>query len=315
MKLIIQIPCFNEQQSIAQTIRSLPTKIDGIDEIDVVVVDDGSTDGTVQAACATGNVYCVKLARHLGLADAFSAGVHEAMLRNADILVNTDADMQYPSDQIPALVAPLLQDKADMAIGDRLSAKPVPFGPVKMLFEKLGSQFVRMASGLDVADAASGFRALNREAMQAMFIHGRFTYTLESLILAGHCRLRLVNVPIPVNRATRHSRLFRNIPEYCTRSAIGIIRAYLMYYPLKFFCTIGMLLILAAFALGIRYLYFFLEGSGGGHLQSLLLLTVLAFGGFISFMIGFLGDVIAANRRLIESIRLNQLKTMVREQR
>jgi glycosyltransferase involved in cell wall biosynthesis len=308
MKLVIQIPCWNEQASISDVVRSLPSHIPGINSIEVVVIDDGSIDATATVASQAGVDEVVKLPRHLGLADAFSAGIQTALRRNADILVNTDADLQYPPQYIPALIEPILNGHADIVIGDRLSGKPAPFPPLKMFLERLGTFFVRVFSRVPVKDAASGFRAFDREALLAMFIHGRFSYTMESLMLAGHNRLRVANIPITVNSPRRKSRLVKNIPGYMVRSVSTVVRAFLMYYPLRFFVGLGMALLAVAFVLGARYLVYLGVGRGEGHVQSLILLLIFALMGFQSIALGLIGDVVAGNRRLLEELRLNQYR-------
>jgi glycosyltransferase involved in cell wall biosynthesis len=311
MKLVIQIPCWNEEKTIAETIRSLPKEIEGIDCIEVTVIDDGSTDKTVSNALQEGVHEVVRLPRHMGLAAAFSTGVEAAIKHNADILVNTDADLQYPSSCIEDIVKPIVSGEADIAVGDRLSHKPRPFSPVKMFLERLGSWIIRIFTGTKIKEAASGFRALSREAMLSMIIHDEFSYTLESLLLAGTKKLRVANITIPINKPKRKSRLFKSIHQYILRSIITITRIYLMYHPLKFFVGIGMVCMFAALLIGIRFLYFYIIGGGSGHIQSLILLAVLATMGFQCIILGLLADVVAANRRLIEQIRLKQLKKML----
>ena len=306
MKLLVQIPCWNEEASIADAVRAIPAHIAGVDTIEVLVIDDGSTDKSARIAQQCGATV-IGLSRHQGLADAFSAGIRAAIERNADILVNTDADLQYPAERIEALVAPILDKKADVVIGDRLSHRPAPFSPLKMFFERMGTLFVRLVSGVPVRDAASGFRAFSRDALQNLFIHGKFTYTLESILVAGMQKLRVVNVPIPVNPPRRRSRLIRSIPGYIARSVITVVRAYLRYHPLVFFSSIGGAFLVAALVLGMRYLWFFAIGQGAGHLQSLILLSVLAMMGFQTIILGLVGDVIAGNRRLLEEQRLTLL--------
>ena len=264
IKLVIQIPCWNEGSTIAQTLRTLPRSLPGVDSIDVLVVDDGSNDDTVSRSVEIDGISVVRLARHLGLSSAFSAGVAEALNRGADILVNTDADLQYPSEYIAGLIAPLLDGSADMVVGDRLSQTPPPFGPVKMLLQRLGSRIIRWFTHVPVRDAASGFRAFNRDVMESMIIHNEFSYTLESLMLAGRKRFRLVNVPIRTNPSQRKSRLFKNVRQYLSRSAMVIVRSYLMYHPLRFFCSAGLLFTSGALVLGVRFVLFYLAGRGGG---------------------------------------------------
>lgn len=307
MKLIIQIPCWNEAAIISQTIAALPRRIAGIDELQIQVIDDGSQDATAALAHAAGADEVIRLPRHMGLAKAFCAGVECALRRGADIVVNIDADLQYPPHQIPALIAPILQGEADLVIGNRLDQKPAPFPPLKMALQRLGSLVLRIASGAPVADAASGFRAFNREALQTIFLHGSFSYTMESLMIAGMRHLRVHNVTIVSNSNTRSSRLFRSIPHYLISSATTIVRAYLMYHPLRFFAGTGLLFLGAALVLGLRYLLYLLLGQGGGHVQSLILLAILALMGFQCIILGLLADVVAANRRLLEESRIKHL--------
>ncbi|MBD3322296.1 MAG: glycosyltransferase [Chitinivibrionales bacterium] len=307
MKLVIQIPCYNEEKTLQEAIHTLPRSIEGIDEIEILVIDDGSTDRSVEVAGNSG-ARVVKLSRHLGLADAFATGVKAAIERGADILVNTDADMQYPPEHIERLVRPILDREADISIGDRLSHKSRPFSPAKMLFEHLGTAFVRSMSGVDIKDAASGFRAFSKEALELIFIHGKFSYTLESLVLAGMRKLRVANVTIPVNPPKRKSRLFSSMGHYIVQSVFSVIRAYLMYHPLKFFVSVGLLFLAAAAVIGFRFLLFYFLEGGAGHIQSLILLAILAFFGVLSIILGLVGDVIAANRRILEELRHTVMK-------
>lgn len=308
MKLVIQIPCWNEEKTIADVIASLPRSIEGVDTIEVVVIDDGSSDGTAAAAREAGATDVIVLTRHRGLAAAFLNGVETALRRNADILVNTDADLQYPSECIADLVKPIVARDADISIGDRLTLGRNHFSFIKIFLQRIGSLGIRILSGVPVHDAASGFRAFNRDAMESMFIHGRFSYTLESLILAGRTGMRLVNVPIPTNPPKRRSRLFRSIPVYLAQSTTAVVRAYLMYHPLRFFVGIGAIFLLAAVALGVRFLYFYLLNSGAGHTQSLILAAIFSLMGFQCVVLGLIGDLLAANRRLLEKLRIHHLR-------
>lgn len=311
MKLVIQIPCWNEQDTLADTIRSLPRRIPGVNTIEVVVVDDGSTDDTAAVAERAGADGVVRLGRHMGLAAAFNAGVKEALDRDADIMVNTDADLQYPSEHIARLIGPIISGRADISIGDRLGHDPRPFGPVKMLLERLGSAGARFFSGTGVRDAASGFRAFSRPVLEEMVLHGAFSHTLETLIFAGMRKFRLANVEIPINAPQRESRLFQSVPGYISRSALTILRGYLMYHPLRFFLGVGLLFFSAALVLGGRYLYFFSQGEGRGHVQSLILMAVLALTGIQSIILGMIGDVVAANRKLLEDLRLRMTRRVM----
>lgn len=311
MKLVIQIPCWNEESTIFGTIQSLPAHIDGISCIETVIIDDGSADRTSFIAQKANVSEVVQLPRHQGLAAAFSAGIEAAIRHDADILVNTDADAQYPSQCIADLVRPILNGTADIVVGDRLSHKPPPFSPMKMMLERLGTRVVSFFSGVAIHDAASGFRAFNREVIQAMVIHDEFSYTLESLLLAGLKKFRIENVPIPINPPKRKSRLFNSMRHYILRSLIAIVRSYLMYHPVKFFAGIGLLFICIALGIGARYLFFYMIGQGGGHIQSLILLTILTSIGFQCIILGFLGDIVAANRRLLEQQRIQHLRNQV----
>lgn len=308
MKLVIQIPCWNEEATIGKTIQSLPRHLEGIDQIDIIIIDDGSSDNTTAVAKQAGAHEVIRLSRHLGLASAFSAGVEAAIQRDADVLVNTDADMQYPSQCIQDIINPIIRTEADIVVGDRLSHKPAPFSPFKMFLEMLGSWIVRFFSQTPIRDAASGFRAFNKEVLRSLIIHDEFSYTLESLLLAGIKKFRLTNVTIPINAPVRKSRLSKSIKHYIFRSWVTIMRAFLMYHPLKFFAGIGSFLMFIAAGIGIRYLYFFMQGEGSGHIQSLILLAVLAILGFQCIILGFLADVVAANRRLLEHQRLMLLR-------
>jgi glycosyltransferase involved in cell wall biosynthesis len=305
MKLFIQIPCFNEQDNVGRTIASIPRHLPGIDEVCIVVIDDGSNDDTVRLARENGADKVIRLARHHGLAEAFSAGIAYAITHDADIVVNTDADLQYPSERIQALIAPLCRGEADIAVGNRLDARPAPFPWWKMWLERFGSATVRFFSNTHVRDAASGFRAFNREAMELMYIHSSFSYTIESLLLAGMKRLRIANVPVTINTTARSSRLYNSVVGYVSRMAAIILRSFLMYHPLTFFSSVGAVFLAGAAFLGLRYLWFLYTGDSGGHVQSLILLAILAFMGFQCIVVGLLGDVIAANRRLMEDMRVS----------
>lgn len=308
MKLIIQIPCWNEEKLIEKTIASISKDIEGVDEVKIVIIDDGSTDSTVEVAKRTNVDRIVKLPRHKGLASAFTHGVEAALEMDGDILVNTDADLQYPSEMIVDLIKPILNGSADIVIGNRLDSKPRPFGFIKMFFQRLGSFIVRLFSGTNVKDAASGFRAFSRDAMKTLVIHDEFSYTMESIFLAGVNKLRIENIPISINKVSRKSRLFKTLGQYIVRSAETIIRIFLMYHPLKFFISIGALFLTGAFLLGLRYLVFIMQGRDGGHIQSLILLVVFAVIGAQSIIIGLVADVVAANRRLLEEIRIKQME-------
>lgn len=310
MKLVIQIPCWNEEKTIIETVKSIPKIIEGVSTVEIVVIDDGSTDNTVLSAKNAGVHEIIRLPRHRGLAAAFLAGIEAAIRRDADILVNTDADLQYPSSYIKDIIKPIVENKAEIVIGERLSQKPKPFPPMKMLFQRVGSLIISIISGIQVKDAASGFRALSREAMHSMIIHDEFSYTLESLLLAGIKRFRVVNIPITTNAPKRHSRLFKSVGQYIIRSIITITRIFLMYHPLKFFVGLGFVFITSSTLLGLRFLYYYFFGDGDGHIQSLILVAILAMLGFQCVILGLVADVVAGNRRLMEHIRLRQLEKL-----
>ncbi len=314
MKLLIQIPCLNERDHLGATFADLPRRIPGIDEIEVLVVDDGSTDGTVELARELGVHHLVRFSRNRGLAAAHMAGLDACLRLGADIIVNTDADNQYRGADIAKLVEPIVSGRADMVIGDRQTDTIAHFGFVKRVLQKWGSRVVRRASGTAVADSTSGFRALNRRAAYVMFVHNRFTYTLESIIQAGEAGLVLENVPITTNAATRTSRLFRSIPEYVRRNGAVILRAYNMYWPVQTFGFLAAVLLLVGLGLGGRFAYYYvLEPTRSGHVQSLLVGVGAIVLAFLVGLMALLGDLMATNRRLTEEVlhRVRRLDAML----
>jgi glycosyltransferase involved in cell wall biosynthesis len=311
MKLIIQIPCFNEELTLPQTFRDLPTMIEGIDAIEVLVIDDGSRDETVRVARELGVNHVVHLAHNRGLATAFVKGLEAALLLGADIVVNTDGDNQYRGMDIANLVRPILDGRADIVVGDRGVMEVAEFSPLKRRLQKLGSLVVKVASGLDTPDATSGFRALSREAALRTIILNQYSYTLESLIQAGAHRMAVAYVPVTVNPKTRKSRLMRNIPHYLMNSGVTILRSYAMYRPLKVFLFLGMLMISGGLIIGGRFLWFYFQGMGTGRVQSLLLAAILLIAGFQSCLIGLVADLIGFNRGILEETlyRLRRLES------
>ena len=299
MKLIIQIPCYNEAQVLPETIKSLPTILPGIDVIEYLVIDDGSDDGTAEAARAARVHHIVQLPGHMGLSAAFVAGLDEAIKQGADIIVNTDADNQYYAEDIQRLVEPIVSGRVQMVIGDRGVASQQNFSTIKRFLQRLGSRIIALASGVNTPDATSGFRALTRYAALHTLVLNRYSYTLETLIQAGARNLPVEYVPVRTNPQTRPSRLMRNIPHYLANSTATIIRAYTMYRPLRVFTTIGTLMILGGFIPGIRYLYFYLNHIGG-HVQSVILAAILLIVGFQVLLIGLVADLISANRKIQE---------------
>ncbi len=300
MKLIIQIPCYNEEATLAQTLHDLPREIPGVDRIEVLIVDDGSSDRTVEVAEAHGVQHIVRHAHNRGLAQAFLTGLQAALHAGADIIVNTDADNQYRGEDIVRLVQPILAGHADIVIGDRGVAQHPYFSPLKRWLQQVGSWVVGQAAGVHVPDATSGFRAFSREAALRLLVLSEYSYTLETLIQAGARRMAVAHVPIRVNPQTRPSRLMRSIPDFISHSATTIVRVYTMYRPLRIFVGAGMVFILAGLVLGLRFLYFYLQGSGTGHVQSLILMAVLLIVGFQTLLIGLLADLVGFNRKILE---------------
>ena len=302
MKLIIQIPCFNEEATLPQTYADLPTSIEGVDEIETLVIDDGSRDRTFEVARALGVDHIVRLNKNMGLATAFVEGLEASLALGADVVVNTDADNQYRGRDIPRLVQPILEERADIVVGDRGVMSVDDFSPIKRHLQKLGSWIVKLASGVDTPDATSGFRALSREAALRTVILSQYSYTLESLIQAGARRMTVTYVPIQVNPKTRRSRLMRGMPDYIVNSTATILRTYTMYRPLRVFFFLGGLMIAVGLALGFRFLWFFFQGMGGGKVQSLILTAILLIVGFQVWLIGLLADLIGFNRKILEEL-------------
>ncbi len=302
MKLIIQIPCYNEAEVLRQTISCLPRQLEGIDCLEILVVDDFSEDDTSEVARSAGAHHVVRLPRHLGLAGAYAAGLDEALQRGADIILNTDADNQYNAADIPKLLAPIMEGQAELVIGDRGVASVLSFSPFKRRLQMLGSQVVSSAAGLDIPDATSGFRAITREAALRMLILSRYSYTLETLIQAGDQRTRVTSVPVRTNPPTRPSRLISSLRDYLLNSVVTIIRSYTLYRPLRVFFFVGLALLLLGLALILRYVYFVLQGLGQGHVQSFIIAAVFLIVGFQTWLIGLVADLIAFNRKILEEL-------------
>jgi len=300
MKLIVQIPCYNEEQTLPATIRDIPRKIDGVDQVEILVIDDGSTDKTVAVAKEAGVDHIIQNTCQKGLARTFLAGLDAALRLGADIIVNTDGDNQYKGQDVPKLVTPILRGEADVVIGDRQTDTIPHFSPTKKKLQKIGSFVVRLLSGTDVPDAVSGFRAFSREAAMQMNIVSPYTYTIETVIQAGKKHLAVISVPVGTNPETRESRLFKSIPYFLERSISTIIRMYTMYQPLRVFFYIGCLFILAGLIPSVRFLMYYFMGKGGGHIQSLILAAILFVIGFQVMMIALVADVVSFNRKLIE---------------
>ena len=301
-KVIIQIPCYNEATTLPGTLRDLPRSLPGVDVLEWLVIDDGSTDGTSDVARAHGVQHIVRFDRNRGLASAFAAGLEAAIKAGADIVVNTDADNQYRADDIAALVTPIVERRADIVIGDRRVGSLPNFSWVKRRLQVLGSWILGRAAELEIPDATSGFRALSRDAALRTLVLSNYSYTLETLIQAGARRAAVLFVPIGINPQTRPSRLMRSIPEYIGKSTVTIVRAYAMYRPLRVFVTLGSILIVLGLLPGFRFLYFYFSGNRVGHVQSLILAAVLIIVGFQIVLIGLVADVLASNRKLLEEV-------------
>lgn len=300
MKLIIQIPCFNEAECLAATIDALPQRIAGVDEIEILVVDDGSSDGTSELATRIGVHHIERHRTNRGLAAAFRTGLQRALDEGADIVVNTDADNQYHGGDIAALVEPIVKGRSDVVIGDRGVGSNAHFGWFKRKLQTLGSATVRRLSRTDTADAVSGFRAMSRTAAQRINITSDFSYTTEMLIQAGRKRMAVVSVPVRTNGAVRPSRLFRSIPQFLASTGITIVRVYAMYNPLRVFVGIGSLALVVGLAPIGRFLWYYFDGRGQGHVQSLIIGGALIVLGFLTILLGALADLIARNRLLLE---------------
>ena len=311
MKLIIQIPCLNESKTLPETLADLPRELPGVDVIEYLVIDDGSSDGTAEVARAHGVHHVVSFSRNRGLARAFMAGLDACLRLGADVIVNTDADNQYCGHDIGKLVAPVVAGDADVIVGDRQVETIEEFSAAKKKLQKLGSWVVRKASATEVPDATSGFRAISREAAMGLFVASEFSYTLETIIQAGHARMAVDSVPIRTNPKTRPSRLFRGIPQYIRRSSSTIMRIYTMHRPLRAFLYLAAALFLAGLVLGVRFLVLhFSADAPVGHVQSLILAAIFIITAFMVSLGGMLADLVGANRKLLEDAirRLRRLE-------
>jgi glycosyltransferase involved in cell wall biosynthesis len=306
MKLVIQIPAWNEEASLPEALAALPRRLAGFSEVAILVVDDGSTDGTADAARAGFADRIVSFSKHRGLASAFSAGLEESLLLGADVIVNFDADLQYDPDDIPELVAPILAGRADLVVGDRGPGKLAHFSPVKRLLQRLGSWMVRQASGLKVQDATSGFRAFTRGAARRLNVFSKMTYTLETLIQAGFKDLRVASVPVRARPVRRTSRLLASPTKYVLIQAANILRITALYKPLKIFSGAAALFLLAGLAFGLRVLYAHLAGDTSSHALAVSISAVLITVGVLTFLIAMLADIVAINRELLEDLKLRE---------
>lgn len=302
MKLIIQIPCYNEEKTLPTTFNDLPKKINGVDKIEYLIIDDGSKDKTIEVAQKLGIHHIVRFPNNRGLAKGFMAGIDACLKLGADIIVNTDGDNQYSGHDIEKLIKPIIEGNAEIVVGDRQIDTIAHFSPLKKKLQKLGSWVVRKASNSNVSDTTSGFRAYSRDAAMRLNVISDYTYTLETIIEAGRNKLAIKNVKIGTNEKLRESRLFKSISGYIKRSTSTIIRTYSMYRPLKFFMTISSIVFMIGLILGVRYLAFFLKGQGNGHVQSLILTAILITASLQLFIFGMLADAISANRKINDEI-------------
>lgn len=300
MKLIVQIPCYNEEGTLPQTVADIPRDIEGIDVVEVLIIDDGSSDRTIEVAREIGVDHIVINKKNMGLARTFRNGVEACLKLGADIIVNTDGDNQYRGADIAKLVQPILAGRADIVIGDRQTSKIQHFSPLKKTLQRVGSTVVRRLAGIEAPDAVSGFRAWSRDAAIRTNVVSSFSYTVETIIQAGKKNMAVESVAIGTNAKTRESRLFKSIPKFIERQVTTILRMYTMYQPLRVFFTIGATLSLLGAIPVIRFIYLYLVGQGDGHIQSLVLGGVLLMMGFLSFLAGVVADLINFNRQLLE---------------
>lgn len=308
VKLIIQIPCYNEAETLEVALNDLPKHIDGIDEIEYLIINDGSHDNTVEVAKKWGVNYVVNFRRNKGLAKGFMAGIDACLRNGADIIVNTDADNQYAGDDIETIVRPILEGKTDIVIGERPIDATEHFSPLKKKLQHFGSWVVRKASNSTIPDAPSGFRAYSRDAAMRLNVVNEYTYTLETIVQAGRSKIAQTSVPIKTNGELRPSRLFNSMFGYVKKSMLTILRAFMMYKPLQFFSTIGGISFAGGVILSIRYLIYFFMGRGGGHVQSLILASLLITMGVLIFVIGLQADLIASNRKILEDVQYHVRK-------
>lgn len=313
MKLIIQIPCYNEAETLEVALNALPQYIDGVDEIEYLIIDDGCKDNTVEVAKNWGVHHVVSFTQNKGLAKGFMAGLDACLRNGADIIVNTDADNQYCAGDIPKLIQPILDKRADIVIGERPIDETEHFSWTKKKLQHFGSWVVRKASDTNIPDAPSGFRAFSRDAAMRVNVINDYTYTLETIVQAGRNRMAIISVPVRTNPELRKSRLFHSMFGYIKKSMLTIIRALMMYKPLYCFTLVALVPLLIGFGVGVRFMIFYYKGMGNGHTQSLMLACTLIIIGFITFVIGMLADVIAANRKILEDVQYHLKRQMYDE--
>ena len=315
MKLIIQIPCLNEEQTLPETLKDLPKSLKGIDNIEILIIDDGSTDRTNEVAKENGVHHILSFTNNKGLAKAFIFGMNHALKLGADIIVNTDADNQYFGGDIIKLIQPILDKRADIVVGNRQVETIRHFSPLKIFLQKLGSWTVRQLSGTKIPDVTSGFRAYTKEAALQMNVISDFTYTVETIISAGNKNLAIEHTPVRTNKKLRESRLFPSIQIYIRRSLVTMLKAYSMYRPLKLFTIAGGTTFLFGLAIGCRYLFFFFQGQTEGHIQSLILSAIMLIVGFQIIMMGISAELIAVNRQILEDIQVRVKKNEIESQK
>ena len=301
-KLVIQIPCYNEETTLGVALSALPREIPGVDAVEWLIIDDGSTDKTVEVARAHGVDHIVRLPRHQGLARAFIAGLEASLSAGADLIVNVDADNQYCADDIPQLIAPILAGQAEIVVGARPISEIEHFSPLKKLLQNLGSWVVRLASNTDIPDAPSGFRAMSRDAAMRLHVFNEYTYTLETIIQAGQKGMVVTSVPIRTNKDLRPSRLVTSIPNYIRRQVLTLLRIFMTYRPFRFFAVPGIALFSLGLLISLRFLYFYVTQAGAGHIQSLILAALLMGIGLFLAIVGLLADLISVNRQLLERV-------------
>lgn len=303
MKLIIQIPCLNEEDTLPICLEALPRQVEGFETVEWLIIDDGCTDETVRVAKENNVDHIVRFKKNKGLAKGFMAGIDACLRLGADVIVNTDADNQYNADDIPLLIKPILSGDADIVVGSRPIDDIEYFSPIKKMLQKLGSRVVRSASKTRVQDVTSGFRAISRDSAMQLNVFNEYTYTLETIIQAGQKNIAIVSVPVRSNPFLRPSRLMRSIPSYIQKSVTTIIRIFVVYKPFRFFLSIGLAFLLVGFLIGLRFLYFYLTVGGAGHIQSLIFASIMIGGGVQVVLVAFLADLLSVNRRLLEDVQ------------
>lgn len=314
MKLIIQIPCYNERDTLESVLRDLPREIPGISVIETLIIDDGSVDGTSDLAKKLGVNHILRNTRNRGLARSFHRGIQECLQQGADVIVNTDGDNQYAGQDIAKLVEPIVTGRADIVVGDRGGMGNLHFSLFKRMLQVFGSFVIRQFSGLQITDAVSGFRAISRDAAQQINIVSDFSYTIEMLVQAGSKRLAVISVPIRTNSKTRDSRLFKSIPQFLRMSVTTLLRMYTMYHPLRVFFTLGIGALIFGLMPIIRFIFFYYHGEGEGHIQSLILGSALCILGVVTLLVGIVADLINFNRKLLEKMiyRIERLEDTMR---